>query len=261
MKERKKPLVDSHVRAVYARGNRGFPSTAVIEVDECGKISSTCPLKPGVYHLLSRSWCRNWRKFVKGSIETKLSPPDGSILLCDAHKLPLIPPHLEAYLCGENSSLLMPLETVGTVDPCGFWEDSGATVNSNRTINEQRMILSSLGIEDSSAAELLGNNPHADDSGGLNQCRAKNDMLDRENRVVVEILTDEEYVAMGRHFWCHEAHSNSFSLNFSVTNDGIGWSTSPCRECDPSGLEHLHSNSVVFRNRAMRKSPRKWDKK
>jgi len=29
-----------------------------------------------------------------------------SACLCDAHRLPLIPPHLQSFLCGETASLM-----------------------------------------------------------------------------------------------------------------------------------------------------------
>eukprot|EP00956_Cyclotella_meneghiniana_P040596 scaffold200071_cov17-Cyclotella_meneghiniana.AAC.1 len=73
--ERKKPLSCPLIRGFYGRGNKGYPvgSLEPIEI-EIGAISSStiaattttsCPLKPGVYWTLPRSWCKNWRKYLK----------------------------------------------------------------------------------------------------------------------------------------------------------------------------------------------------
>lgn len=66
----------------------------------------SCPLKPGVYCALPRSWCHRWRKYIKTG-EGGLPPaPDASEVLCDAHNLPLVPHHVESFLCGETLTLL-----------------------------------------------------------------------------------------------------------------------------------------------------------
>ncbi len=66
----------------------------------------SCPLAPGVYCVLPRSWCHKWRKYIKTGEGGRPCAPDTSVCLCDAHRLPLIPPHLESFLYGESSSLL-----------------------------------------------------------------------------------------------------------------------------------------------------------
>ena len=69
-----------------------------------------CPLMDGCYYVLPRSWCRDWRKFIKtgegGTSATMFAAPDAAGLLCDAHRMALLPPHLEAYLYGKSSVLL-----------------------------------------------------------------------------------------------------------------------------------------------------------
>jgi len=84
---------------------------------------ASCPLQDGLYFVLPRSWCHGWRRFIKtgdvgdacyngSSTNCQVSqamtycPPDAAGLLCDAHRLPLIPPHLQAFLTGQASQLL-----------------------------------------------------------------------------------------------------------------------------------------------------------
>jgi hypothetical protein len=66
-----------------------------------------------------------------------------------------------------------------------------------------------------------------------------NEQLDRENRVVVEILTDDEITAL-EGFW-PRCHFGTYALRFAILEDSLSrngmeieWGTSPCRECDPS---------------------------
>jgi len=127
--ERKKPLGCRLVRGFYTR-NRGVPmarltvgetmtttggrsdSSALASTMVVGKKGpsfrngSTCPLLPGIYNVLPRSWCHRWRKYIKTGEGGRPCAPDTSACLCDEHKLPLIPTHLESYLYGETSSLL-----------------------------------------------------------------------------------------------------------------------------------------------------------
>jgi len=50
-----------------------------------------CPLTSGKYVILPRHWCHQWRRYMKTGDGCKPLPPDSSSLLCDAHKLALIP--------------------------------------------------------------------------------------------------------------------------------------------------------------------------
>jgi hypothetical protein len=82
-----------------------------------------------------------------------------------------------------------------------------------------------------------------------------NEQLDRENRVVVEILTDEEITAL-EGYW-PRCHFGMYSLRFAVVEDGssscgmeIQWSAAPCRECDPSSRS---TTKVVVRNRLQKR--------
>ena len=121
--ERRKPLENVHVRKFYSR-TRGVPKDCLtmpegeyeshqINYNNATKFSSfenssthLCPLIPGIYYVLPRAWCHKWRKYIKTGEGGRPHAPDASMCLCDAHRLPLIPPHLESFLYGETSSLL-----------------------------------------------------------------------------------------------------------------------------------------------------------
>ena len=78
------------------------------------------------------------------------------------------------------------------------------------------------------------------------------DQLDRENSVVVEILTHDELVALQK--WWPKVHSN-LSFGFTIGASGeISWSIPPCRDCDPSS--HYCRSDLYVKNRA-----RGWIKK
>ena len=134
--ERKRPLSCPVVRGIYTRG-KGVPASCLaqqnaeeegnndkhndMDLDLDRKPAAAadivtpsktapkcqCPLVPGVYNALPRSWCHRWRKFLKTGEGERPVAPDATALLCDAHRLPLIPPHLEAYLYGDTPTLLV----------------------------------------------------------------------------------------------------------------------------------------------------------
>jgi len=133
--ERKKPLQNEFLRRFYKRARGGVPEdclTVLPDKDNNGRYSSStldsrnsaetplgkkgsfyksankilCPLVPGVYYVLPRAWCHRWRKYIKTGEGGRPCAPDTSACLCDAHRLPLIPPHLESFLYGESTSLL-----------------------------------------------------------------------------------------------------------------------------------------------------------
>ena len=81
-----------------------------------------------------------------------------------------------------------------------------------------------------------------------------NEQLDRENRVVVEILTDEEITALEK--WWPRLHG-FYALRFAVVEDSstlsgtdVLWSTLPCRECDPSSRS---TENFAVRNRLQKR--------
>ena len=80
-----------------------------------------------------------------------------------------------------------------------------------------------------------------------------NEQLDRENRVVVEILTDDEITQLEKSW--PRCHGGTYALRFAVVEGSQGdseivWSTTPCRACDPSSLS---SECFVVRNRLQKR--------
>ena len=69
-------------------------------------VNSVTPLDPGLYHLVPRVWLSSWRGYLKDPKQSRPHPPDCSLLLCEAHGLALIPPHVTDFLMGHKRGLL-----------------------------------------------------------------------------------------------------------------------------------------------------------
>eukprot|EP01038_Epipyxis_sp_PR26KG_P004335 gene4335-6137_t len=65
----------------------------------------------GLYNLIPRDWLKLWRKYLKDTSVSTLPPLDCTRLLCHAHGLLVVPPHVEEYLLGLRKSLLGGLGT------------------------------------------------------------------------------------------------------------------------------------------------------
>eukprot|EP00566_Odontella_aurita_P006269 CAMPEP_0113543844 /NCGR_PEP_ID=MMETSP0015_2-20120614/10380_1 /TAXON_ID=2838 /ORGANISM="Odontella" /LENGTH=612 /DNA_ID=CAMNT_0000444041 /DNA_START=599 /DNA_END=2437 /DNA_ORIENTATION=+ /assembly_acc=CAM_ASM_000160 len=303
--ERKKPLSCPIVRGIYTR-SRGVPQNCLVvnsappqtkgnddvKVGPAGFATPTkasvgsppgCPLRPGVYNALPRSWCHSWRKYLKTGEGDRPLPPDASFLLCDGHRLPLVPPHLESYLYGETPSLLTCSGTTNIEDascrsfavgsqnaetisspfspvPVGYnpvisSSDTDVALRaaglSELELQSQRLAMLRLEREQHQEVQesLTPQTPRSNlrrNSSQENLLSTPdmtrefiNEKLDRENYLVVEILTDEEFAALEK--WWPEIHS-LYALRFAVTTDtstslgaNINWISPPCRECDASG--------------------------
>jgi hypothetical protein len=95
--ERKLPLGNPHVRRFYTR-TKGVPTHCLVDdsimIDVAAGVTSrkvSCPLIQGKYVILPRSWCHQWRRYMKTGEGSMPLPPESSALLCDAHKLALLP--------------------------------------------------------------------------------------------------------------------------------------------------------------------------
>lgn len=92
------------LRGLLARDRvkRGVPlqklAFEIVDGDHCW---GAVPLKPGRYHLVPRAWLQKWRASLRSATAPRPGPPTTSDLLCVAHGLPLVSPHLEAYLAGD----------------------------------------------------------------------------------------------------------------------------------------------------------------
>lgn len=295
--DRKKPLACPLVRGFFTRGSKGYPLNCVVPPQSfpplefiCSKsqyagLGTTlcCPLLPGVYCAMPRSWCYRWRKYIKTGEGGFPPPPDGSEVLCEAHNLPLIPPHLESFLLGETPSLLgggIATQTANNAEDCIAFIPVGAGAASLSTsrshsdaatfqalraaglteseLHAQRVAMARI-EEDMRRAHIhdIQQLREDGDSLGLQQQdrTLANEQLDRENRVVVEILTDDEITAL-EGYW-PRCHFGTYALRFAVVEDNssgcgmeIQWGTAPCRECDPSSRS---TTKVVVRNRLQKR--------
>mmetsp|Transcript_14882 Transcript_14882/g.22892 ORF Transcript_14882/g.22892 Transcript_14882/m.22892 type:complete len:492 (+) Transcript_14882:243-1718(+) len=223
--ERRKLLSCPIIRGIYTR-TRGVP---IQSYQEDGA------LEPGLYYVLPRAWLYNWRRYIKTGEEGNPGAPDASCLLCDGHRLPLIPPHLESYLYGETSQLLVSAESSPTASTTHG--DAAALPVGMSAVDSQ--LLTSMRAAGISQRELeaqrtLYPSPYTPRASDRTTSKTNKELLDIENKIVVEILTEQEYNSLEK-LWPH----SNFSLRFRV--DGpheIKWSTIPCRECDASGKSY-----------------------
>eukprot|EP00522_Entomoneis_paludosa_P006745 CAMPEP_0172460490 /NCGR_PEP_ID=MMETSP1065-20121228/37091_1 /TAXON_ID=265537 /ORGANISM="Amphiprora paludosa, Strain CCMP125" /LENGTH=291 /DNA_ID=CAMNT_0013215531 /DNA_START=951 /DNA_END=1826 /DNA_ORIENTATION=- len=268
--ERKLPLADEDVRRFYTR-RTGVPSQCINPTASLGQT----PLVHGNYYVLPRGWCHAWRRYIKTGEGGSCAPPDAASLLCHAHRLALVPPHLESYLYGENIELLNPS---GDLVP-GPPPDVTASPVRERPIAqpaaapglipgqgpdpETLAALQAAGLGDQVSHQLsmfrelednhrreVEENQRAAASAGIT---SKNELLDCENYAVVEILTEKEYRAL-ESCW---GSDHGFGLRFGVGETGVTFhTTQTCRECDATGRQH----SLHIKNRN-RKSIRKSSEK
>lgn len=259
--ERKKPLANPLVRNIYTR-SRGISSACLVPEAISDTVSAgdgattkSCPLKDGSYVIIPRAWCHQWRHYMKTGEGGMPLPPDSSALLCDAHKCALVPPHLKAYLDGETPQLLstirptnvataVPTQSFTTV-PVGVEPTSDeATINalmaagmSRMEVVTQHMAMLQLQQQNRAAHPM---SPRCDSS-----MSAK---LDRENHIVVELVTEEEWLAL-QETGCWPKHLSNFAIRVTVQGNCYRFSTNPCRECDPSGSRYLASAEVKYRRK------------
>jgi len=215
----------------------------------CSATSSIdiCPFVDGTYYVLPRVWCHGWRRFMKtgegGFSPTKYAPPDAACLLCDSHRMALLPPHLEAFLSGESSQLLeaATIPDVASLPP----SSSRRTISSlppGQAPTEAVQAMRSLGLSEAEISQQLtamrsieaqqqqrlqrqasANNNVADgvaaaDAESSSTTVSRNERLDRENHAVVEILTQDEFSALEA-CWPGTA---LFALRFSIERPSGG---------------------------------------
>ena len=256
--ERKRPLANEEIRRFYTR-RTGVPSQSILATASLGQ----CPLEHGNYYVLPRSWCYAWRRYIKTGEGGSSPPPDVSSLLCDAHRLALLPPHLEAYLYGDSAELLVPhgdnfcveildlpngsdhtaapaAQVAGPHNP-GLVPGQGpdpdmlealrvAGVGSPLELGRQLSMFRELEDIQRPAAAAAPAQPQPS-----TPLSGRNKMLDCENYSVVEILTEKEYMAL-ESCW---GSGHGFRLQFSVSEKGVIFHTTQlCRECDATGRPH-----------------------
>lgn len=280
--ERKAPLSQPELRRFYTR-SRGVPVHCLTEktdgleqalLEDCKPRASSstststkevkggCPLIPGTYYALPRAWCHAWRKYMKTGEGGTLLPPDGSALLCDAHRLSLLPPHLESYLYGESTQLwgskkLQLLEeellldesqqssssmfpspvarrsVVGLSPQAGELPLPADLGLSPAEVAQQHRAMMTLERQRDSQREREAAMVQQDESGRRSSI---GEQLDRENYCCVEILAHDELEALEK-LW---PRGSMFRLSFEVLAGGdVAFTTPPCRECDASGMANF----------------------
>eukprot|EP00586_Coscinodiscus_wailesii_P016621 CAMPEP_0172501662 /NCGR_PEP_ID=MMETSP1066-20121228/152036_1 /TAXON_ID=671091 /ORGANISM="Coscinodiscus wailesii, Strain CCMP2513" /LENGTH=425 /DNA_ID=CAMNT_0013276579 /DNA_START=329 /DNA_END=1606 /DNA_ORIENTATION=+ len=273
-RERKKPLGNASIRGFYTR-TKGVPGHCLV-ADQGGE-EKRCPLMPGIYHALPRAWCHKWRKYVKTGEGHVPHAPDAASLLCDAHRLPLVPPHLMDFITGSTNTLFVHKPDDITPPPPAASAASAAVADTNNDTSDNDSLLATMGfltLDELEAQKAAMNTFFQQramiEPGPASRCitptvqrtdrhnQSNHDLLDQENCVVVEILTDDEFTALET--WWPEIHS-SFVLTFAICEAAgtggrrsvdVTWSTPPCQLCDAGHP----TASYVTRNRN-----RKWFKK
>ena len=196
-------------------------------------------------------------------------PPESSALLCDAHKLALLPPHLEAFLRGETTQLLSttkvaetPMSPVATPrassiasTPVGVRPGMDPdTVNALMQAGIAPAELASRQMAMLSLQQQQQQEPRTPTAvpaspAGRRDSASQNDMLDRENHVVVEIVSQQEWMAL-LETGCWPKQFSSFAVSVTIEDDGnFSFSTVPCRECDPTGSQFTACASVKYRRK------------
>jgi hypothetical protein len=196
-------------------------------------------------------------------------PPEATALLCHAHRLPLLPPHLEDFLGGNTSQLLStkriepatspfasttsPTTTPST--PVGIRPDMDpATVNalmaagiSYQDILAQHMAMLSVETQQAPPPQAAASAPVSPRRSSLSE----NEVLDRENHVVVELVTEAEWKALqDTGCWPRSSVSSNFAVSVDVSARGtFSYPTLPCRNCDASGRSSQSDMSIKNRAR------------
>jgi hypothetical protein len=257
--QRKQPLNNPVLRRFYTR-TRGVPTHCLVQfnsnnpgndqndVDETEGINdylerdtfnrqaTGVPLIQGRYYVLPRAWCQAWRRYIKtgdarGNAFSPSSqpppPPDAASMLCDAHRVPVVPPHLEAYLQGHTNQLFASTRASSNTDHaatfatppsqrCDSSSSSRPGVVGMAFSDLDPVTLRQLQAAGMSPAELLAQRnamfefeqhrrrlqEQQQQQRQLSSAAAaanplsKQEYLDRENYIVVEILSEDEYHAL-----------------------------------------------------------------
>jgi hypothetical protein len=88
-----------------------------------------------------------------------------------------------------------------------------------------------------------------------------NELLDRENHVVVELVTQEEWKAL-QETGCWPKQFSNYCVTVKVEKNGnFGFSCLQCRDCDPSGLWFTSCASIKNKFRSKRWEPKSVEQK
>mmetsp|Transcript_134226 Transcript_134226/g.199721 ORF Transcript_134226/g.199721 Transcript_134226/m.199721 type:complete len:510 (+) Transcript_134226:266-1795(+) len=270
--ERKECLSNPFVRTFYTR-TRGVPADHLVsssspdEPKKGGK--KTCPLKKGRYMILPRAWCHQWRRYIKTGEGGVPLPPGASEVLCHAHQFALIPPHLEFCLQGETAQLLssvkeceattiaptntraslstgsVPVGVSPATDPGTVQALLSAGIPHNEILAQQMAMMQIHQLQDLQQQDATTpRSPVASRDSAAHQ-----ELLNRENHVVVELVSEEEWSAL-RETGCWPKHLSNFCVSVTIADDGrLTYSTEPCRKCDPTGSRFQANAEVKYRRK------------
>jgi len=101
--------IQSETMSALLHRKKGFPATAQRRQRSVGSgPQSRCPLQPGKYAVLPRSWMLAWRKYLRDPRSPKPEPFElhESPFMCAAHSKVLPPPNLTMFLRGETRTPL-----------------------------------------------------------------------------------------------------------------------------------------------------------
>lgn len=262
LQRRKKPLDRVAIRQFYTR-TRGVPTQALMKRDDQ---AACCPLQDGTYYVLPRLWCQGWRRYIKtgevpvtsfnsslpkstASSDPLPPPPDSAFLLCAAHRLPLFPAHLEAYLLGHTYYLFPNNSSTSETDsPAPAAAGRAVPVGLDEHLDHS--VLQALQAAGLGPAEVS------------RQLQAMRILEYERNSAIkcinsssfytppddwVEILTQEEYIALlEEQRWSGSTPDPAECVSFFVQQSGssIRFSpTSPCRDCHPAARRYCSSSS------------------
>lgn len=186
-------------------------------------------------------------------------------------------PHLEAFLCGDTSQLLasvkpelasspaaaasMPMSPVGVHPTLDL-----SVVNSLMAagISQSELALQSMALIQIQEEQLQLEEvfvPAAIAAPPRRDSCCNNELLDRENHVVVELISHEEWLAL-QETGCWPKQVSHYSVTVDVNTSGrFGFSTLPCRDCDATGLRFMACASVRNKFRSKRWEPKSVEQK
>lgn len=270
LQRRKKPLDRPAIRQFYTR-TRGVPTQAVKQGDAS---VVGCPLEDGTYYILPRVWCQGWRRYIKtgelggqsgssislpkaATTSDPLPPaPDTTCLLCAAHRLPLFPAHLEAYLYRHTDSLFPNSSTAAEVDdaaaaPPAAVAARAVPVGQDEAVDPAALLaLQAAGLGPAEVARQLQalrileherlSNAIVGGAAAASSCyySPPDDW--------VEILTRDEYTTLlEEQRWSGSVPDPAEGVSFVVKGGSVVrfLPKSPCRDCHPSARRYCCTSS------------------
>lgn len=183
-------------------------------------------------------------------------------------------PHLEAFLSGETPQLLAsvrydvapPPSASTPVSPVGVTPTLDLSVINSLMaagISQSEVASQGAALMQVQQEQLQQQVPVAAAAPATprRDSACNNELLDRENHVVVELVSQEEWTAL-QEIGCWPKQVSHYCVTVDVDVKGsFGFSTLPCRDCDPSGLRFMSCASVKNKFRSKRWEPKSVEQK